>query len=1021
MISKFSLLGACVAALYSSLAQAVPIYFLNLAPGNHADIDWMRMESKHFSAYYDKRAPHVARFALTSAETAYPYLSSLLGVRLKNDGLTIGEKKSYITSSFERVPLIISTQTDAAAFSDFLTYSVELPIASGSKGSLFEHELVHRLMYEHIDLNLGPGGRAYSLAIMPTWWVEGLAEFLTESIGRLETAGISRSMSVNDRYVSWDRLHSLYNASGNQWRRGYVISGQFLKFLHEKSKSKDLYQFHRQWLYKLLTPPFINAPNSVLQKELSKDGYDLFLEFKDAEKKKWQAKTGTLPTLSAASSEDFAYYQDFPSTLTVVDKKILYSWMAVAPFPSALNLNSLDGKSRKRIEINSEGSSLFSIEKNTTTESALWTKKVARLDNGTYSDELVYLKFDSGLRDVKAEKIKGNHVVNFPEKSVQLSSLQSVGTGKVFALGTLRAQTHLYFADAHAKTAKLVKSWDIPVEVKMVERARSLNASPEQSCTALLVDHDKEVTELVEVCEDGSVAVIMPPRKLYIKHAMQLNDGKFVVSVGWDDFVGLGYVEKGAFTAIAALPEWIEGLLPWGESQTHVGVWKHVGSGVKLEKISLTALGENFQKYLSGGNVKPHFSAVPAWSEPIPPYKKLYAQSKTVEAKESFQPPAESTFTNEEATYRSRHFFTYPLVVPPAFGGWSLGFASIPLMDEMERYLIQTVGYYNSYTDNYSIDLDYIDRRLFSGFTVGAFLRDRFNGIYYSEAKKASYYSYLRETGLDSNAYFKLHRRLSLNVKLSGTQLKPSSDRPQASIGTQSGLLAGASTNLSVAIFEKAFYVSDTGSFSDDHLVWSTAGSVGGGQYQSIGRTENNLGDKTAPLNFQKVSANLATSFGFRGYNLALRSNISGTLGKNTLKLKEIYQPYQTYLLGSGSGLNAQNFAIAGSTAIFSRLAGYWAFRNSAALTFPVVREIDKQFFIAYFDSIDGELVYAKGGISYDEKLKRLEVLTSVSAALRATIDIKGFQVFPSVAFGRIVDRDAGWSLFSEISFTNFF
>src|SRR5690606_7124797 len=110
-------------------------------------------------------------------------------------------------------------------------------------------------------LNLGPGGRAYSLAIMPTWWVEGLAEFLTESIGRLETAGISRSMSLNDRYVSWDRLHSLYNASGDQWRRGYVISGQFLKFLYDKSKSKDLYKFHREWLYKLLTPPFINAPN----------------------------------------------------------------------------------------------------------------------------------------------------------------------------------------------------------------------------------------------------------------------------------------------------------------------------------------------------------------------------------------------------------------------------------------------------------------------------------------------------------------------------------------------------------------------------------------------------------------------------------------------------------------------------------------------------------------------------------------------------------------------------------------
>ena len=37
-------------------------------------------------------------------------------------------------------------------------------------------------MYEHNDFGIGPIARLFSLAMMPTWWIEGLAEHLTNSI-----------------------------------------------------------------------------------------------------------------------------------------------------------------------------------------------------------------------------------------------------------------------------------------------------------------------------------------------------------------------------------------------------------------------------------------------------------------------------------------------------------------------------------------------------------------------------------------------------------------------------------------------------------------------------------------------------------------------------------------------------------------------------------------------------------------------------------------------------------------------
>ena len=61
-----------------------------------------------------------------------------------------------------------------------------------------------------------------------------------------------------------------------------------------------------------------------------------------------------------------------------------------------------------------------------------------------------------------------------------------------------------------------------------------------------------------------------------------------------------------------------------------------------------------------------------------------------------------------------------------------------------------------------------------------------------------------------------------------------------------------------------------------------------------------------------------------------------------------------------------------------------------------------------------------RGGVASANGLNGFKSVSSASAAGRMLIDVKGVQVFPSIAYGKILGGP-GWALFTEIAFTQLF
>ena len=263
---KLFLVLFCTTA--SNSAFAVPRLFLQERAGQQADVTWGRLENERFIIYYDSKQPALAEHALNAVEKAYPDFSLLLGTTLADQPIPFGLKaQNTIVSRFNKIPIIISARTDGPSFANFIPQTLEIQSTLRPPTALFQHELAHRMMYEHIDLKVGPAGRTFMLAMLPTWWTEGLPEYLTESLGRLETEGYMRAMVLNDSFLSWDRMHALYKASGSNVLLGYATAGRFFKYFLERTPDKNLISLHRGLKNYQLLPPFFSGAYLLLKNQ----------------------------------------------------------------------------------------------------------------------------------------------------------------------------------------------------------------------------------------------------------------------------------------------------------------------------------------------------------------------------------------------------------------------------------------------------------------------------------------------------------------------------------------------------------------------------------------------------------------------------------------------------------------------------------------------------------------------------------------------------------------------------------
>jgi hypothetical protein len=114
--------------------------------------------------------------------------------------------------------------------------------------------------------------------------------------------------------------------------------------------------------------------------------------------------------------------------------------------------------------------------------------------------------------------------------------------------------------------------------------------------------------------------------------------------------------------------------------------------------------------------------------------------------------------------------------------------------------------------------------------------------------------------------------------------------------------------------------------------------------------------------NHISASTNLAMSLPLSSvFSVGLEG--SRTRGKKMRDLKELYLPLKTFIPGSGGGYNRNSFPLTnGVGGLFSPRFGDTQARARANWTVPVIRNVEKLFWIIYGERLDFTAFYNYGG-----------------------------------------------------------
>lgn len=1036
---NFALFAALLA---SQTAISVPPFIKLSESGNERDVEWKRLENRRFSIYHDAKANELATHAFGSLEEAYPYLSYLLGVQIGSDESLPRSPEKNIKSRFDRIPVIISTRSDWGGFADFATQNLELQASSGARASLFQHELVHRMMYEHFDPYFGPAGRAATLLVLPTWWIEGLAEHLSESIGRSQTLAMARSIALNKKFLSFDRMHALYQ-SGQYMTRGYVLSNRLVGYILSQSQQKNLFELNKSFFHKILTPPFFNAPNRFLKEHLGKDADTVYAEFKTHEVQHWRSYLEGMPSLGDAVTLDEGFESSGVPNSVITQKSVIVSNLEKGPVESSLLVMDTASGKKLRRPVPFEGSVVFDVLPTQTHDGQFWTVLRKKYSNKAHGYLIRMVEFAG---EIDSESVRWNEPVDLElgnkDFPVSVGDIYALPSKKLFVTGVVRGQWSLFLVDGNTQTHTLVRSFAVPSQPKIIRRQNR-----KDECVSILVEGDLERTSIERVCANGNIEMRFPEKRLNILDALERDDGSYVVTASWHDALGLFRLDGEKLSTLSATSDWFAGLTP--APNENVGAWIFDGEEYHFRLVDLNkakTAGESWHSKLATNS---RWRQPAAFSEYLPPFKRLALGDGFVhnETSKSFSQGTSETRTeevrktvrDEEASYRSSHFFTYPTYMPPPFSSGILGIVSTPLQDEMERYKLFVIGTYDFGTKALSGSATYVNNRVLDSFAATGFTRELFNGPYYitpcptdgSKRCLTSRYTknplshginYLRENGaqIEASKDF-IQTSGGVTARVGSRRLMPLYDSmfssPHPGVGPQRANLVDVGAGVSGELFKSAFYMASKSNTEGKTLYWTGGWGADANYHRSFGKVSDGRGNALHALEFQDYSLALSTRASYRDHALTLRSSASTTQGKYALNLRQYYQPYRTYLPGSGGGINATNFGFGGDDRLFRISNGYWSFRNSVDYGFPLWDNIDTYFYSLYFEDIRGEVVLARGGIAREKDFSGIAAVTSASVAARANINIKGVKVFPSVAYGRLIG-EPGWSLFCELAFT---
>jgi hypothetical protein len=926
---------------YFSAASALPIGF----GYNQGDLEFGEMRTKNFTVYYDKRAPQDANLALQSLEAAKPHMERWFNV-----------------SRTKPLVVNISALSSNASFANFITDSLELQTLGQGDRDLAWHEYTHATMYRYLDNWFGPAGAIIHLPWMEAWFLEGLAEAVSVSIGSDEQNGIERFHALSGDWPSWDRIHSLYS-SGPFNYRGYATSGAFVSWIMRKYGAekigvivKELYRNSMPWYWPWAFTPFNGfwPMDSALKSATGKTGHELYNDYKSDAEKHWKSLAkGPLLISTTKDHESTSSPWEWASGAnkeitksTASDEAASYQVTENSKFkaytedyaPKAntrgFRIRLMQKESKKSMVLNRPNATWLDGPWLTSTK-ITWHEmnpdgsKICQIPISEFKSKKIRCPVETRLpRHLRALGTASNDHGQI--ENIVFTQEKDYLSGTQYSL--------LYFSPESSKSTTY--QWDStgrPVSFASAKDSDWILTGSESWRYLIKLDQNKKCQKMIRL-NDFAVRIID-----------SADSTPHVVF-----FTNDGYAAKD---------------LPMRE----------------IELDSCAPLGQRTSPLLAAmrSNTPLSFNEAVTNSNTWVSSK---SNQDTNQSAESITNPSNEiqSFNSENASsasWRGRPVFAFPWIAADDALGPQIGIISVPLMDEMQNETVRLtmlVGVASRFPYQ---DISITTNRFEPTWSLGAFRAQTYNGRYLDSTTGTLASKYLEEKGV--------HVDGSKNMKWKYLTLSTAWGAKSSHLQKYLGPA------------RRAGHLNETYASVD---LDATNGNRLFAGFGVRGRNASPGINKNFNYDVVGVSLNLGSKVG--DGKIEVSGDASRTRGPKRRDLQEMYQPLKTLIPGSGAGYNQTSFALSADQGLFSPVFGENQARGKLQATHPLIKDLDKFLGLVYLSHLDASGFFNYGTAWRNTALPRK---SSLIAAQGYNIDLfmdnKGVNFNVGLGMGQVLGK----------------
>ncbi len=917
------------AATISAFAWAGSVAALPIGFGvNQGNLEYSEVKTDDFIVYYDARVPGEGRAALNALERVRPAMERWFA-----------EKRT------SPLPVVMSAVTANASFANFIADSVELQTLGLGGRDLTWHEYVHSMMYRKLDNWFGPAGALIHLPWMPAWFLEGLAESLSVSVGSDVMAGVERYQALTGDWPTYDRMHSLYSKYDFA-ERGYATSGALVSYLMRRGDPDklpvmldDFYRYSMPWWWPWAAVPFngFMPMDDAFENFAGADGETLFAEYKTAAANHWR-QAMTAPFLLKDQGNRWAFTS--LAGLASDGKNMLHLSRADGPLKEVTlkfdpatgwatgfdagreqpeDYDSLSRVNRPRVR-----AGVAYDETEMPTKSTLWIQSKAgkktteRLIErsgtvyrlGDYGQGLVWYEHGVDLTKLCFELSPGK--IDCPVHGETPRRIEPLGFR--YADNDPGLVTHAIYSDSEEKLtgtvyrigmldpkARTKRSAVVTTELRPVAAAYAGS-----DLWVLAAERDRRTLRRYD---DAGQCVGMLTFADHILDLHGLHDGSLVVSL----YAGYRrYVRKlapGRFKETACTPE-------------------------RGHSSPLLVAAKNPKATLKQAMVAADF-----WTLPTPSPAAM-AALVAAPAADQDAPKGVDVKTSERAKWRGRPLFIFPWIGGDDALGPQLGIVSVPLMDNMQNETVRVTALYGVNSRFPYQEMALTSTRFAPTLNLALYRQQTYNGRFLDSDGVSIVNGYLDEKGARLESDYGGHAlggRTSFGLAVKYAHLKPY----LGPYRVRRGFLAEPGLSLAIA--------HSLGDVSFFNQISARAAP----EAMNEDFDYNQVGGSTSVSTALPLMSRL--TLGLEG---------SRTRGKKRRELKEVYRPLKTFIPGSGGGYNQNSFPVTGdgSTGLFAPVFGDTQGRAKANWTVPLIADFDKWIWLVYLERLDFTAFYNYGG-----------------------------------------------------------